>query len=174
VLTAVVISFPEVAPVVDGWRERTCSDKPSIGIPAHVTLLFPFVPVEKVGDEVRADLRAIFAATEPFSVTFAEARRWPGVVYLAPEPPGPFVRLTEMIVERWPDYPPYEGIHETVIPHLTVAYGEEALLAVVEADVTPKLPIEAHVAEALLLEEIEPDWGRWGERARFLLRQSEA
>jgi hypothetical protein len=76
--------------------------------------------------------------------------------------------LTETIVERWPDYPPYEGVHETVTPHLTVAYGDDALLDEVEADVTPKLPIEAHVTEALLLEELEPE-GRWGERTRFLL-----
>ena len=81
----------------------------------------------------------------------------------------PFSRLTEAIVERWPDYPPYEGIHETVIPHLTVAYGDDALLAEVEADVTPKLPIEAHVAEAVLLEELELDV-RWAERDRFPLR----
>ena len=57
--------------------------------------------------------------------------------YLAPDPPEPFSRLTEAIVERWPDYPPYEGIHETVIPHLTVAYGDDALLTEIEADVTP-------------------------------------
>ena len=115
------------------------------------------------------DLRALFAATPAFDVSFRELRRWPEMAYLAPEPPEPFARLTEAIVERWPDYPPYEGIHETVIPHLTVAYGDDALLAEVEADVTPQLPIEAHVTEAVLLEELEPDV-RWGERARFPLR----
>jgi hypothetical protein len=58
-----------------------------------------------------------------------------------------------------------------VIPHLTVAYGDDGLLAEVEADVTPELPIEAQVVtEAVLLEELEPDFGRWGERARFALR----
>ena len=43
----------------------------------------------------------------------------------------------------------------------------------VEGDVTPKLPIQAHVTEAALLEELEPD-GRWGERARFSLRSTKA
>lgn len=167
VLTAVIIAFPEAAPAVDGWRERTCSDRPSIGIPPHVTLLFPFVPAEKVDDGLLAALRVLFAATEPFTVSFREAHRWSGMLYLAPEPAERFSRLTRTIVERWPDHPPYEGVHETVIPHLTVAYGDEALLAGVEADVTPKLPIEANVSEALLLEELEPDWMRWGVRARF-------
>jgi hypothetical protein len=50
-----------------------------------------------------------------------------------------------------------------------VAYGDDALLDEVEAAVTPKLPIEAHVTEAVLLEELEQDWGRWDERARFPL-----
>ena len=167
--TAVVIAFPELSPVVDAWRERTSADRTSIGIPPHVTLLHPFVPAEIV-DESLGDLRELFAATPAFDVAFRELRRWPEMAYLAPEPPEPFTRLTAAIVERWPDYPPYEGIHETVIPHLTVAYGDDALLAEVEADVTPKLPIEAHVTEAVLLEELEPDFERWGERARFALR----
>ena len=166
--TAVVIAFPELSPVVDVWRERTCADRPSIGIPPHVTLLHPFVPAEQVDGRVITELTRLFVATPQLALEFRELRRWPGMAYLAPEPPDPFAALTNTIVECWPDYPPYEGIHETVIPHLTVAYGDDALMAEVDADVTPKLPIEAHVTEAVLLEELEPD-GRWGERARFPL-----
>ena len=166
--TAVVIAFPELSPVVDEWREQTSADdRPSMGIPPHVTLLHPFVPAETV-DGCLVRLGELFAGAPSFEVTFRELHRWPGMVYLAPEPPEPFASLTEAIVERWPDYPPYEGIHEEVIPHLTVAYGDDALLAEVEADVTPKLPIEAQVSEAVLLEELEPDV-RWGKRARFKL-----
>lgn len=165
--TAVVFAFPELSPVVDDWRERTCDDRPSIGIPPHVTLLYPFVPAESAENALDG-LRELFAQIPAFDVAFRELRRWPEMAYLAPEPPGPFSRLTEAIVERWPDYPPYEGIHETVIPHLTVAYGDDALLAEVEADVTPQLPVVANVAEAVLLEELAPD-ERWAERARFPL-----
>lgn len=166
--TAVVIAFPELSPVVDDWRERTSDDRPSIGIPPHVTLLHPFVPAEDVRDTLE-ELRALFAATPSFDVSFRELRRWPDMAYLAPEPPEPFSTLTGAIFERWPAYPPYEGIHETVIPHLTVAYGHDALLAEVEADVTPHLPVDVHVYEAVLLEELEAD-GRWGDRAHFPLQ----
>ena len=166
--TAVVIAFPELSPIVDEWRERTSDDRTSIGIPPHVTLLHPFAPAEIVGESLD-DLRALFAATPVFDVSFRELRRWPDMAYLAPDTPEPFARLIEAIVRGWPDYPPYEGIHETVIPHLTVAYGDDALLGEVEADIAPKLPIEAHVIEAVLLEELEPD-GRWGERASFPLK----
>lgn len=167
--SAVVFVFRALSPVVDEWRERTCADRPSIGIPPHVTLLHPFVPAELVDDEIIEELRRLFAATSPFTVTFREVRSWPSMLYLAPEPPEPFASVTAAIAERWPDYPPYEGIHETVIPHLTVAYGDDALLAEVEAAVTPRLPIDAHVVEAVLLEEREPDV-RWDARARFPLR----
>jgi 2'-5' RNA ligase len=168
--TALVIAFPEVSPVVDDWRERTSADRTSMGTPPHVTLLSPFVPAERVDDDVLSKLKELFEATPAFSVSFIELRRWSEMSYLAPEPPDPFCSLTEAIVQRWPDYPPYEGIHETVIPHLTVAYGDDALLAEVEADVMPKLPIEAPVTEAVLLEELEENGGCWGERARFPLK----
>ena len=36
---ALVVPFPELAPVVDDLRERTCVSKPSHGMPPHVTLL---------------------------------------------------------------------------------------------------------------------------------------
>jgi 2'-5' RNA ligase len=153
---------------VDEWRERTCDDRPSIGVPPHVTLLYPFVPAEAV-ESALDDLRALFAATPSFDVSFREVRRWPEMAYLAPEPPEPFARLTEAIVAQWPDHPPYEGIHETVIPHLTVAYGDDTLLDEIEADVGPHLPVSVHIIEAVLLEELVPD-ERWRERARFPLR----
>jgi 2'-5' RNA ligase len=170
VLTALVIPFPESASVTDEWRERTCADRPSIGIPAHVTLLFPFVPAEEIDDEALAELRALFAATPAFAVAFRELHRWPGMGYLAPDPSEPFIRLTEAVVAHWPEHQPYGGAHAAIVPHLTVAYGDDALLAEVEADVRSQLPIQAMATSALLLEELERDWRRWGERARFPLR----
>jgi hypothetical protein len=38
-----------------------------------------------------------------------------------------------------------------------------------EADVERLLPIESVAKEVLLLEEVEPDWGRWQVRARLAL-----
>ena len=126
--TAVVCAFPELSSIVDGWRERTCiEDRPSMGIPPHVTLLYPFVPAE-VAEGSLDGLRELFDAAPSFAVSFRELRRWPEMAYLAPEPPEPFTRLTEAIAGRWPAHPPYEGIHDVVIPHLTVAYGDDALL----------------------------------------------
>lgn len=167
--TAVIVAVPQAGPVVDPWRERTCVDKPSLGIPAHITLLFPFVPAELVDDRVLADLRSLFAATPAFEFAMRRTARFPDTLYLAPEPAEPFVRLTEEIVRRFPDYPPYEGAFDTVVPHVTVAHGEPELLDEAHADVRRALPLRSVASEAILLEELEPDWGPWGPRERFPL-----
>lgn len=166
--SALVIPVPEAAAVVDPWRERTAQDKPSIGVPAHVTLLYPFVPAPVPGDVI-GELRELFARIEPFAYTLRRTARFPDILYLAPEPPEPFVRMTEQLHARWPEYPPYGGDHDEIVPHVSVAYGDEALLDEAERDVSPQLPIEADANEALLLEEVVPDWGRWKTRARLTL-----
>jgi hypothetical protein len=50
-----------------------------------------------------------------------------------------------------------------------VAQGEDALLSKVEDEIVALLPIAARADEVLLLEEIEPDWGRWRVRSRLML-----
>lgn len=49
----------EASAAMDSWRERTCRDKPSRGVPAHVTLVFPFVPAPELDAAGVAALRAV-------------------------------------------------------------------------------------------------------------------
>src|SRR5262249_41914164 len=86
VRTALVIAVPEAEPVV-GRLRSLYNDAAPTGIPAHVTLLFPF------GD--RDDgLAELFARFEPFDFALTETRRWPDVLWLTPEPAEPFIQLT--------------------------------------------------------------------------------
>ncbi|HLX32477.1 MAG TPA: 2'-5' RNA ligase family protein [Gaiellaceae bacterium] len=154
-----VVPFPEVAAVVDPWREQSLGSGPSNGVPAHVTLLAPCP-----GDPEA--IAGVLAGTAAFDVEFRELRRFTEVptLYLAPVPAEPFVRLTKALVERFPDWPPYGGSHgTTVIPHLTVTQGpaEEAA----EAAVAEALPLRARAREAVLLAEREP--GRFETAARL-------
>jgi len=57
--------------------------------------------------------------------SLAAVRRFPRVLYLAPEPAAPFVAMTEACARRWPEHPPYAGAFADVIPHLTLAEGPE-------------------------------------------------
>ena len=82
---------------------------------------------------------------------FRELARFPGVLYLDPEPASGFQRLTAAIVERWPDAPPYGGAFEEVIPHLTVAHGKsEYELHDIEVKLRKRLPLESRLVEACL------------------------
>jgi len=165
--TALIIAVPEAESLVGKWRERY--DNASLGVPAHVTLLFPFVPTELLADPVLTELRELFAAQSSFAFSLPRVARFPEVAWLAPEPPEPFRRLTELIFTRYPGYPPYEGIHAEVIPHLTVAVGDAALQEKVDEALTPHLPIAAEAREVTLL--VEDESGLWGSRDSFPLRQ---
>lgn len=163
--TALIVAVPEAEPLVREWRLRY--DNADLGIPAHVTLLYPFVPAEEVDERLVAELGELFAAVPAFSVAFRRVARFADVAWLAPEPDEPFRRLTELIVGRYPTYPPYEGIHDEVIPHLTVAVGDAELQDRVDAALTPALPIAAEVRDAVLL--VEQADGNWRTDSRFPL-----
>jgi 2'-5' RNA ligase len=163
--SALIVVVPEAEPLVHEWRLRY--DNADLGIPAHVTLIFPFVPAEEIGEELVDELRKLFAEQPAFEFTLARVARFSDVAWLAPDPSDPFRRLTDLIFSRYPDYPPYEGIHEEVLPHLTVAMGDAALQDEVEAALTPHLPIGSHADEVTLLVEDEAD--HWSESERFPL-----
>ena len=147
---AVAVPFPGLAEVVDDWRERTCVTKPSHGIPPHVTLLTP-------APEDVESLVELLAPFESFDVRFERLDRFPGTLWLAPEPGEPFVAMTEALVACWPSHRPYGGIFKTVTPHLTVAQREldEAADALV-----PFLPLESRAESAVLYERLQPDHWR--------------
>jgi hypothetical protein len=158
---ALVVPFPGLAPVIDEWRERTCATKPSHGMPPHVTLLVP----------CPGDVATISEALAPFGgfdVTFAAVDRFPGTLWLAPEPAARFRWLTAALVAAFPGHPPYGGMFSEVVPHLTVAQAE---LDEAAADVVEWLPLHSRADAAVLFEQVQPD--HWRERATFDLDAGE-
>lgn len=139
--TALILEVPEAEPLVRPWRER------EDGVPAHVTVLVPFLHTSLIDDGVRRELRALFLRHPAIDVTFREIRRFPDVAYLAPEPAGAFVRLTEAVAGRWPQTPPYGGIHDEIVPHLTLGRCG----TVDEPWVTGALPLTARITAVSLM-----------------------
>jgi 2'-5' RNA ligase len=113
--SALIVAVPEAEPLVHEWRLRW--DNASLGIPAHITLIFPFVPSGEIDDELLGELQTVFAAQPSFAFSLPRVARFPEHAWLAPEPAEPFRHLTELLANRYPGYPPYEGIHEEVVPH---------------------------------------------------------
>jgi 2'-5' RNA ligase superfamily len=148
--TALVVLVPEAEPLIADHRLRY-DPSAAVGVPAHVTVLYPF---RSVVDDVAAGVVADLASRVPaFDVTFATLARFPGeVVYLVPDPSEPFRGLTASAVESFPDCPPYGGAVPDPIPHLTVADGVNEVTAnALAAEVQPRLPITARVGHLTLI-----------------------
>jgi 2'-5' RNA ligase len=126
-------------------------------LPPHVTVLVP-CPGEA------AAIGEVLAPFAAFDVTFPRFERFPEILWLAPEPAEPFVAMTEAMVARFPEYPPYGGIHDRIVPHLTVAYEE---LGETAARVEPLLPLRSRVETVVLYEHVADD--QWRKAHTFAL-----
>jgi 2'-5' RNA ligase len=150
--SAVIVAVPEAEEVV-GPHRAALDRYAGWGVPAHVTLLYPFVQPSKIDDGVISTLADVLRSVPAFVITLSRIA-WFGdsVVWLAPEPAQPFRTLTSALVARFPGHPPYGGGHAEVIPHLTIGQDApvEALRAAAAA-VEPQLPIRAHISTALLM-----------------------
>jgi hypothetical protein len=142
--SAIVIKVPEVESVV-GTHRQALDPSEKWGMPAHVTLLYPFLPPSDIDAEVLARLETIVCRHQQFSVEFLHAG-WFGdeVLWLSPEPDLSFRRLTTDLFVMFPETPPYGGSITYPTPHLTVADGASVhLMKAVESIVTENLPIKA-------------------------------
>jgi 2'-5' RNA ligase len=147
-----------IPPALERIRQRR-DPVASVGIPAHVTILYPFVDPDDLVAGVRRELAAIAARHEPFRVRFEHVGLWPGVVYLAPEPADRFSRLIDDLVAAFPHHPPYGGAFDVVIPHLTITESADAPLEVIAAEAAASLPFERHVTRLEVL--VEGTDRRW-------------
>lgn len=147
-------------------------DNARLGVPAHVTLLFPFVEPPAIDATVLERAGRALRRIGAFDVRFRQVTSFDagpdteGVVWLAPEPATPFVSMTGALVEAFPGHQPYGGIHDEVIPHLTLANVDVDVPAL-EAAARPHLPFRRRVAAAVLL--VEDGAGRWRAARRLSL-----
>ncbi|CAN3977897.1 2'-5' RNA ligase family protein [Kitasatospora purpeofusca] len=165
--TGLIVKVPEAEPVVGGWREEFDSSA-ALGIPAHVTVLYPFLPHDRVSDRVLGELGELFGSHSAFDVGFESCGRFPGVLHLAPVPEDRLRSLTSAVAGRWPEAPPYRGRFADVVPHLTVAFSQDpSVLDEIEAKVSNRLPLTARITSVHLL---VFDGTVWHDRAEFALR----
>ncbi len=171
--SALVILLPDIDPIVQAWRARY-DPTAAAGLPAHVTILTPFKPPGEISERDLADLASLFGQFPAFTVTFAQLGRFPQVLYLAPTPAAPFVELIEAVIARFPDYPPYGGEFDDIVPHLTVAHTNDPvrlddMARDFQATAGHHLPLVTIVHDIVLLDNAS---GTWRERSRFALGQN--
>ena len=152
--SAVLVPVPEAESAIGRLRARL-DRAAGWGVPAHVTVLFPFVPPDVITGTVIEMAAAAVASVRAFRCEFARTG-WFGqdVVWLAPEPAAPFRALTSAVHAMFPGFPPYGGAHADVVPHLTIGDqpgGGSGALGAAEAEVRSALPIQAQVLRAWLM-----------------------
>ena len=162
--SALIVPVPSAEPAVSKWRARH-DPSASLGMPAHVTILYPFLAPEAITPAVEHDLESVLRPFPAFQFELVGVDRFPGVLYLAPEPAEPFRELTAAVHERWQDHPPYGDQFERVIPHVTVIQGSEPPEA--ERELEQATAIEAEANEVWLMAE---HGHRWSLLRRFSLK----
>lgn len=166
--SAILLEVPEAEALVGALRVEG-DVSASLGVPPHVTLLYPFVDDPDEG--VVAELEFFFRGVDGFALEFSEVGEFPEVVYLAPAQSAELTGLTEALARRWPDHPPYGGLFEEVVPHLTVVdTPDRGLRARARESLPAGLPIRSAASEASLWVH-EPE--QWRCLARFPLAAPE-
>ncbi|MGE5176351.1 MAG: 2'-5' RNA ligase family protein [Hyphomicrobiales bacterium] len=167
--SVVLIPVPAADPAVARHRQRY-DPSAARGIPAHVTILYPFLPLARLTSEVRTELGTILSAEPTFAfdltalTTFGASKG--DALYLTPHPEEPFARVTRRLVDRWPEAPPYGGLYARIIPHLTIAMLDGDIpQQALRREIEPHLPIRAEATDAWLM--TRDARGTWNRMERF-------
>jgi 2'-5' RNA ligase len=171
--STLAILVPEAEGLVRSFRDRY-DPAAKAGMPAHITLLYPFKSPNEIDGLVLDTLRDCFSRFHPFKFSLMTINQFPGeTLYLAPEPEDPFRELTLGIWGCYPETPPYRGRYSAVVAHLTAAHfvGEQELAKIAhefEQAAQGRLPIQGHAAEVALMDTRS---GRWEINTTFRLGQ---
>lgn len=158
--SVILIPVPAAESIAGKWRKKY--DPVALhGIPAHITVLFPFKNPEAIDEKILNLIRNYFSIIRQFEFKLVRINTFPDVVYLELEPKKKFIELTKGIVKIFPENPPFGGMFEGITPHLTIGnkiQNLEFAKAEISQDITSKLPIKTLAKEAHLMESYNGEW----------------
>jgi 2'-5' RNA ligase len=162
--SAIIVPIDGVGPMVSSLR-RQYDKSASLGVPAHITLLYPFQPPRAFSAEIET-LAGLFSKVPAFTFSFTEVRRFPATVYLHPDKFERFIQITNTLLQQWPECKPYNGAFPDIVPHLTVAsHDDTKVLDEVERRLAGLLPMACVAKEAWLL--FSNEAGHWSKQVAF-------
>ncbi|MDN3311753.1 2'-5' RNA ligase family protein [Microbacterium oryzae] len=165
--TALIVKAPTSDKLV-ALRRQFAADA-RFGVPPHITVLFPFVPLPHLDEAAMTALRRAVCSVRRFNFALTDTD-WFGrdVLWLAPGDASPFVRLTAAVHHAFPVYPPYGGLYDGSEPHATIGdTATHADLIDAEREVRTLLPLHGRATAVTLL--VEDANGVWGESAEIPL-----
>ena len=169
--TALLVQVPVEDPV-DDFRRRHLAASVARGLPAHVTVLFPFAPRRP---SMPSCVRRSWSTSRHSPRSRAELTRvgrFDAHVWLAPEPHERFIALLAGTYARFPLFPPYGDAFAEPVPHLTIAEvgpdgSIERVTEEAESALGPGLPFAFDVDRIGLFEELTD--GTWQQSDSFEL-----
>ena len=150
--SALVVEVPAAERIVRKWRERY-DPAAGWGVPAHITVLYPFLPPDVINPVSLERMRRVVDRLPAFDLELIGVAHFgDDVLFLEPHPAERFVEMTAAVVTEWPEYKPYGGAYDEVIPHLTVAdsAGRDHFDEI-GTDLARRLPIRCHVDTVSLM-----------------------
>jgi hypothetical protein len=162
--SALLLRCPAAEPAIGRWRARL-DLAAGVGVPAHVTVMYPFAPVGRLSAADHTRLARLFAAVRSFALV-GERTAWFGdtVLYVELTGAAAVASLTDAVTAAFPAYRPYGGAYAEVVPHLTVGDDhEDSALRTAEDAVRAHLPFTQVVTEVELWSGPPPvsRRGRW-------------
>jgi len=123
--TVLLLAVPAAEPVV-GQHRRELDLSAADGIPAHLTVVYPFKPLEEISEADHERLARIGRNHAPFQVEGIRTA-WFGerVMFVEVNAPQHVHALTVDVASAFPEHPPYSGDIPLaqIVPHLTVGAG---------------------------------------------------
>ncbi|MFI8260803.1 2'-5' RNA ligase family protein [Streptomyces sp. NPDC085665] len=155
--TAVVIVLPDAAPLLDAaWRiDPTLVRR---GVPAHVSLLYPFVPEPALTGRDEKAVRSLAAGFPAADLVLEEVVTAPG--FVAVTVPG-LQPAVDAFRNQWPGLRPYGGrFGAEPAAHVTVAMGADdpTTATRVRTAVDSLLPLRIRAAEVQLVVLTKEGW----------------
>ena len=164
-----IVRVPEAEPYVAQLRERF-DPAARRGLGAHITVLYPFMPPDRVDQTVLGRVQAVASTLAPFAFQLTRVARFPGTLYLAAHPAAPFVALNARLRNEFPVSPRHRGKSRSLVPHLSVVRKSDVDDRAAEAGLA--LVLETHGPIACMcrqVELIEDSSGLWRPMQGFAL-----
>ena len=162
--SALLLRCPAAEGAVAAQRARL-DRAAAVGVPAHVTVTYPFRPAALLTAAEHLRLSRLFAGLPSFSLTGARTAWFGGeVVYVELVEAGAVRSLVDAVTTAFPEHPPYGGAFADVVPHLTIGHDHDVATLRAAADaVGARLPFVQHVDQVELWSGPPPvsGHGRW-------------
>jgi 2'-5' RNA ligase len=159
--SGLVVIVPEAEPLVRAMRWKF-DESARLGVPAHVTVLFPFMEPGRIDAAVLEKCARTLSTYKKFAFQLKRVGRFPVTAYLEPDPQEPFIALTVGLVHAFPDYPAFRGAFTSIIPHLTVAQGNASEAETTARELRSSLksagPVSCFCAAVTLIENSSGQW----------------